>query len=80
MVLFEYLDKNEDAFLPRGCCHQDRNDFTFDGHRLSSLYRDTNLIQIVLNCSKRTRVSASFLFKYSNSTSATHARGGAISA
>lgn len=38
----EYLDKEEtrDAPLPRADWRQDRDGFSFDGHRLSSLYRD----------------------------------------
>ncbi len=64
----EYLDKDENkgALPPRGCCHQDGSDFTFGGHRLSSLYRMYETCRSRLTSGCPALISS--LYKYSKPT------------
>ena|GEM_PF-3263367 len=61
----EYLGKDESGAPLPACSGTNRGDFTFDGHRLSSLYRDISLRARGLRKSLIKLFSASSLQKYS---------------
>lgn len=65
--VFEYLRKDEikDAPLPQADRHQGRGDFTFYGHRLSSLFRPLRKTTSRLTNRLQAAVSISSFQKYS---------------
>ena len=67
-------DENKGAPPPLAAWHPDGSDFTFDGHRLSSLYRKTDGSRSRLIF--RDHLLTSSLSKYSAPTGATGAESG----
>lgn len=74
LSIFAKMKEKANAPLPQGSYHQDRGDFTFGGHRLSSLYRGVDLIRTILRLSESNLLSS--LQKYSKSTAATQRNPG----